>query len=74
MNWVNNSCYKGEWKNGTMDGDGELFIPGEKERVGLFKENKFIGHDPNRQRENAKMGKSSSHNQYDDRMLSSKLN
>jgi hypothetical protein len=37
------SYYKGQWERGIQSGEGELYIPGEGVRKGLFVNNVFAG-------------------------------
>lgn len=46
MYWVDGSYYKGYWEKGIQNGEGELYIPGEEIKKGLFVNNIFRGNDP----------------------------
>ena len=37
------SYYKGQWERGIQSGEGELYIPGEGLRKGIFVNNVFAG-------------------------------
>lgn len=42
MKWMDGSCYKGEFQNGAMSGEGKLKRLGKKPIQGIFENNKLI--------------------------------
>ena len=45
MAWIDGSIYKGIWEKGIQQGEGQLIIPDEPIKRGLFNKNIFIGDD-----------------------------
>lgn len=42
MYWSDGSYYKGEWKNGIQHGAGEIYVPGEGFKKGVFEDNVLV--------------------------------
>lgn len=42
MFWNDGSYYKGEWANGIEHGQGELYVPSEGVKRGVFEDNNLI--------------------------------
>lgn len=42
MYWVDGSYYKGQWSLGIQNGEGEIYIPTEGFKRGLFENNKIV--------------------------------
>lgn len=43
MYWTDGSYYKGNWERGIQHGEGEMCMPGEVPKRGMFECNVFIG-------------------------------
>ena len=43
MFWTDGSYYKGLWERGIQHGEGEMCMPGETPKKGLFECNVYIG-------------------------------
>ena len=39
MYWNDGSYYKGEWKNGIQHGEGEIYVPDQGWKKGVFENN-----------------------------------
>jgi len=42
MYWNDGSVYKGEWKNGSQEGEGILYMADGRMKEGIFQNNRFI--------------------------------
>lgn len=42
MFWTDGSYYKGEWQNGIQHGRGEIYVPGEGLKRGVFRNNTLV--------------------------------
>lgn len=42
MIWNDGSVYKGNWKKGIQDGEGEIIFKGQSPKKGIFKDNVLI--------------------------------
>ena len=41
--WANGKIYKGYWKNGKQDGEGEFYFPSDRKwKKGIWKEGKRV--------------------------------
>lgn len=43
MYWIDKSYYKGMWEKGIQNGEGEMCMPNQTPKKGIFKNNVFIG-------------------------------
>ena len=42
MYWNDGSFYKGEWRKGIQHGEGEIYVPSEGYKKGLFENNVLV--------------------------------
>ena len=42
MYWSDDSYYKGNWRDGVQNGDGEIYIVGSGYKKGIFENNELI--------------------------------